>query len=301
MEPKTNYTVVGLIVLILIAGLIATGLWLSVGFNQKEYNSYEVYMREAISGLSNEAAVKYNGVQVGFVKNIALNKDDPQEVKLLLNIEEGTPITTSTTATLVAQGITGNTHVGLSASSSDLTLLKAIPPNPYPVIPSHPSLFKQLDSVLKDVADNINKVSVEVGHILDKENKEYIRKTLANLKTFTDVLSSDSSYIHSSIKNIDIFLSDGVKLLASLEKGIQSFNSMTNSMNKAGIQVTNTMESGKVALDKISYQALPPVVVLLRRLDLIASNLEKISAEMRQNPAIILRGTTSPKLGPGER
>lgn len=300
MEAKTSYTVVGLIVLILIAGLIATGLWLSVGFNQKGYNTYEVYMREAISGLNSEAPVKFNGVPVGFVKNIALNQEDPQEVKLLLSIEEGTPITISTTATLIAQGITGNTYVGLSASSSDLTPLKAISPNPYPVIPSHPSLFKQLDSVLKEVAENINKVSVEVGRVFDKENTLYIKKTLANMKTVTDVVASNGDHINQSLKNIDVFLAEGVKTLAGVQKGLEHFSSMTASINRAGKGVTTTMESGKVALDKISYQALPSALVLLKRLDRISANLEKMSIQMRQNPAILLHGTKPPKPGPGE-
>ncbi|MFW2561426.1 MCE family protein, partial [Legionella sp. S2E2] len=33
MEAKTNYTIVGLAVLILLGGLIEAGLWLSVGFD----------------------------------------------------------------------------------------------------------------------------------------------------------------------------------------------------------------------------------------------------------------------------
>ncbi len=41
-----------------------------------------------------------------------LSQEDPRRVEMLLNIEEGTPITVSTAATLISQGITGNTYVG---------------------------------------------------------------------------------------------------------------------------------------------------------------------------------------------
>ncbi|CEK11674.1 MlaD family protein [Legionella hackeliae] len=307
MEAKTNYTVVGIIVLILIAGLLASGLWLSVGFEQKKYQTFEVYMHEAVSGLSNEAVVKFNGVQVGFVKKIELNQQDPQQVKLLLSIEEGTPITTSTSATLISQGITGTTYVGLSASSSDLTPLRKTPNHRYPIIPSKPSLFHQLDSVLKEVSENVNKVSVEVSRIFDKENAEYIKRTLANFKTVTDVIAKDSEHIHQSLQSADIFLNNAAKVskefptvVADLKVGVQKFNTMANSVSHAGEEIADTMQAGKLAINKISQQAVPPAVVLLRRLDVIAANLEKISAQMRQNPSVLIRGTKPPKPGPGE-
>lgn len=307
MEAKTNYTVVGIIVLILIAGLLAAGLWLSVGFEQKQYHNYEVFMHEAVSGLTNEAAVKFNGVQVGFVKQIELSQKDPQQVKLLLSIEEGTPITTSTSATLISQGITGTTYVGLSASSSDLTPLRKAPNHRYPIIPSKPSLFHQLDSVLKEVSENVNKVSVEVSRIFDKENAEYIKKTLANFKTLTDVLAKDSEHIHQSLQSADVFLKNAAKVsrqfpavVADLKTGVRKFNTMADSVSEAGEEITSTMKASKLAINKISNQALPQTMVLLRRLEVIAANLEKVSAQMRQNPSVIIRGTKPPKPGPGE-
>jgi phospholipid/cholesterol/gamma-HCH transport system substrate-binding protein len=307
LEAKINYTVVGIIVLILIACLIATGLWLSVGFEQKKYNTYAVYMHEAVSGLNNEAAVKFNGVQVGFVRKIELNQNDPQQVKLLLNIEEGTPITTSTSATLISQGITGVTYVGLSANSSDLTPLQKLPGHPYPIIPSKPSLFHQLDSVLKEVSENVNKVSIEVNRIFDKENAAYIKKTLANFQEITDILAKNSQQIQQSLANANVFLKNTAQvskefpaIVTDLKVGVRKFNSMATSVTNAGDEIVETMQSGKLAIDKISQQAVPPAIALLRRLDIIAANLEKISAQMRQNPSVLIRGTKAPKSGPGE-
>lgn len=300
MEAKINYTLVGIMVLILIASLIAAGLWLSVGFEQKKYNSYEVYMHEAVSGLGNDAAVKFNGVQVGFVKKIELNHDDPQQVKLLLSIEEGTPITTHTSATLISQGITGTTYVGLSASSSDLTPLKKLPQQPFPIIPSKPSLFHQLDKVLKEVAENVNKVSVEISRILDKENAENIKRTLANFRTVTGTLAKDSKSIHESLQYANLFLHNTAKLSHKFPTLMAKFQKMTTSVSNAGNNISETMQSGKLAINKISQQAIPPAVILLRRLDTIANNLEKISSQMRQNPAVLIRGTTSRQPGPGE-
>jgi phospholipid/cholesterol/gamma-HCH transport system substrate-binding protein len=314
LEAKTNYTIVGLIVLILLGALIATALWLSVGFEQKKYHIYVVYMHEAVSGLSEQSPVKYNGVKVGFVSKIELNCQDPQQVKIFLNIEEGTPITTSTSATLISQGITGTTFVGLSASSSDLTPLQRKPNEPYPVITAKPSLFYQLDRVLKDVSVNVNKVSKQIGRIFDAENSANLKKSLANINNFTDVLSKNDKEINRSLQNIDAFLRQLPGLGQDLKTGMNQFNDMATSfsaagksvskmatsLSVAGKSVSGTMDKGKITLNKISEETIPSTDILLQRLNAIAVNLEKISSQMRQNPAVIIRGTTPPPLGPGE-
>jgi len=298
---------VGLAVVLLSAALIAGGLWLSVGFDQKKYTIYAVYMHEAVSGLSEDSAVKYNGVQVGSVLKIELSHIDPQLVKILLNIEDGTPVTTSTTATLISQGITGTTYVGLSTSSSDLTPLQKLPQEPYPIIPSKPSLFNQLDSVLKEVSENVNSVSLELKQVFDQENILNLKKSLANLQKFTDVIASNSKNIDQSLKNTDTLLKNIAKVsdelpeaMRELKNSAHKMGTMATNISQAGVSVTAAMDAGKITIDKISQQAIPPAVTLLRRLDTIAANLEKVSTQMRQNPSVVIRGNTPPAPGPGE-
>ncbi len=305
MDAKTNYTLVGLAVIVLATALIAACLWLSVGFGQKKYSVYAVYIHEAVSGLSEQSPVKFNGVQVGNVFKIKLSHNDPQEVMLLLNIEEGTPITTSTSATLISQGITGTSFVGLAASSSDLTPLKKIPNQPYPIIPTKPSLFHQLDAVVKDISENINNVSVHLKEIFDDENTLLLKKSLISIESFTKTIAQNSAVIDSSLHNSDVLL----KNMASVSKDLPgvirdlkfSMNKLTKQIGTAGDNVTEAMEAGKETFTKVSQQALPSAISLLNHLNAIAANLENVSTQLRQNPSVLIRGTTTPKPGPGEQ
>lgn len=307
MEEKTNYTIVGVIVLLLSVGLISAVLWLSVGFNQKEYHFYTVYLHESAAGLNEESPVKFNGVQVGFVKQIRLNKTDPRQVELTLSVEQGTPITTSTTATLISQGITGVAYVGLSAASSNLTPLRAMPGEPYPVIPAKPSLFGQLDAMLKEVSENVNKLSAQAEHIFNEENAKSIRHSLENLDKLSSVFANNANNINHSINSADVFLANMAKvsqqmpnIMSDLKAGVTHFNALTQDLSTAGKDISSTMVAGKHTLDKFSQQTIPPAVILLRRLNSIAANLEKVSSEMRQNPSVVVRGTAAPQPGPGE-
>ncbi len=286
MESKTNYTMVGLTVLILTAGLITAGLWLSIGFDRKVYNLYTVYMSESVSGLSEESPVRYNGVKVGMVRQVKLSRSDPQQVKIIIKVEQGTPITTSTRATLITQGITGTTYLGLSPESPTFLPLQKTPGEPYPVIPSKPSFFNQLEK-------NINEVSQAFKRVLSNENAQNLSRSLANLQRISGVIAQNN-------KNINRTLNDLPKVVGELKAGIHQFTIMTRDMSAAGKQTTATMQAGKTSMDKLSQQTIPPAILLLRRLDLIAANLEKVTAQMRQNPAVIIRGNTPPKPGPGE-
>lgn len=272
LESKTNYTVVGLLVVLLTVGIIGASVWLSTGFDPKKYDTYIVYMHEAVSGLSEDAAVKFNGVKVGYVKNIHLNRSNPQQVRLTLYIQHDVPITTSTSATLVSQGITGTTYVGLSASSSDLQPLLPKNNEPYPVIPSKASLFNQLDNALKGVSENINEVTIDVKRLFDKENAANLKKILLNLRNFSTMLEESAPQAQLILTN---------------------FSKASEKLPDISIQFHSTMT-------EITQKTLPSLNLLLVRLNQVALNLEKTSRDVKSNPSVIIRGTTPPKSGPGE-
>ncbi len=182
MESRVNYGLVGLFVILLGIAAIIFPLWLSAGLNHVSYNYYTVYMNEAVDGLSPNAPVKYNGVSVGNVTDIELNLKNTQQVKLLLKIEDGTPITTNTTATLRSQGVTGVAYVGLNGGS----LINAAPltvpvGEKYPVIPSTPSTFVRIDMAVTRLLDNMDKLSNQLSAILSSQNQQLLTQTLRNL------------------------------------------------------------------------------------------------------------------------
>lgn len=279
MEPKTGYSVVGFVVIGLVAGLIIVSLWLSVGFDQKKYKIYATYFRESVGGITEESPVKFNGVKVGSVLKIQLSPSDPQQVMILLSIENDTPITTSTVASIVSQGITGVSYLGLSANSADLTLLKTLPGEPYPIIPTKSSLFNQLDRVVREVSDKLNITADRLNSLLNDENRRNIRKTLKNISISTQQLPK-------AVKDFNL--------------AMNKLGKMAGDVSEAGKKFGDTMDTGKAAIKTITQQTLPPANLLLKRLNEIAANLQSVSSSLRQNPSVLIRGSTPPKSGPGE-
>jgi phospholipid/cholesterol/gamma-HCH transport system substrate-binding protein len=223
MESNVNYTVVGAFVLVLISAIVVATLWLSAGFNSITYTPYRVYMNESVTGLSVGAPVKYNGVEVGNVKNIDLNARNPQQVILLLNIKSGTPITQDTTATLDSQGITGIAYLALRSKGTNTQPLQTLPGQPYPVIKTVPSIFVRLDTALSQLTTNFNQVSNNIAAVLNSENQQAFKNTLNNLNKFTGTLATDSQQLHG--------------ILQSSQTAISNLNNATNNISELSIEI----------------------------------------------------------------
>lgn len=181
MEPKVNYMVVGLFVVVLTTALVAGLIWFTAA-EHKPHRTYLVYMNEAATGLAIAATVKFNGVDVGYVKDIRLNPANPQQVILELSIETDAPINQSTTATLMMQGITGVSYVGLSAKAAFASPIAIKPGEHYPEIPYTPSLLVQLNNVLSDIGAGMKGLREAFEGLLNEKNRKNIAKSLGKYR-----------------------------------------------------------------------------------------------------------------------
>lgn len=286
MDTKAHYTIVGFIVVLLLAGLIGAIIWMSIGLNRPTYNTFLIYMNVSVVGLNNEAPVKFNGVEVGYVKKMELNPKNPQEVIVDLQIKAGTPITTSTVATLAPQGITGMAYIGLSAKTPNAPLIKVSEEPPFPVIPTEPSLFVQLSSLFKDTSADISQMSNSVQNVLDAQNAANFKQILINLNTITQNIANNTASINETLKNTTV-------ILKNTAAASQQFPMMTQSMKES-------VENLNEATDLVK-QAMIPAVQLLNHLNTISGNVELFSNDIKQNPAVLLRGKANNNLGPGEK
>lgn len=93
-------------------------MWLAKSDYRGAYDRYYVFTKESVSGLSVNSTVKYQGVDVGRIKEIILNPDDPEEVRITLDILRDTPVKTDTVAILVTQGLTGLATLNLTGEAA---------------------------------------------------------------------------------------------------------------------------------------------------------------------------------------
>lgn len=124
MEKNANYALVGLSTLILTIALAVFVVWLARLRINAEYDLYDIVFQGPVRGLTEGGEVHFNGIKVGEVTKIALDKTNPNNVIARAQITEDVPIRIDSYATLEPQGITGLNYVQITAGTATQQLLK---------------------------------------------------------------------------------------------------------------------------------------------------------------------------------
>lgn len=263
MDNKVSYTLVGLFVIILSIALVVSILWLSVGGETKNYHTYQVYIPESVSGLNLKAAVKYRGVEVGYVRDIALVAERPNEVQVLLDITGDVRLKQDTLATLSVQGLTGLAHIELTGSSRDAPFLLPKPGQKYREIKTKPSLLVRLDTAVSTLLENLNNVSKTTDIFLNDIDPDITTNLLANIGSLSramNVLLSEKN--HSAITNIlhnfEIMSNTLVASSSSVEVAMSNVVQTTENLNKITQRANSLLiqlENSLVAIENTSNAA----------------------------------------------
>ena len=308
METKVNYTFVGLFVLLLSAAMIAGVLWLSAG-NQysKVFDTYVAYMHESVSGLNMNAPVKYRGVNVGKVQQISLDKSNPEQVRLEISIERGTPITVDTIAVLKSQGLTGIAYVELSGGSASSPLLKPTKDIPYPVIQTGLSLLGRLDIGMSGLLVNLNKTSENLNQLLDDENRIALKQTMAHVAAITGSLAARKTDIDKTVTNASLTMENMSKISSQLPGLIERMGHSTEALEKmakdtsrASISVSKAFNGAGPGAVRFAEEGLPELERLIVEMRELSASLQQITRQVEQNPNILLLGKEARPRGPGE-
>lgn len=307
MTGKTNYVLVGLFVLALTLTLIAGVLWLGSGGPGRVYDEYLVYMQESVSGLSRDNAVKYHGVDVGRVREIGLDPQRAEEVRLLLEIDRGTPIREDTVATLETQGLTGLAYINLSGGRAASPALKARPGEQYPVIESRPSTWGRLDRAVEELATNLIGVSKRFELLLSDENQRHISRSLAHLDDLSSALAERSGDMASALDDLTNTLrhtrdaSTGLSdLVTKLQSAASALERMADEIRDTGVSVRRVVRARDRDLQRFTGEALPEAAVMINEARRAAQNLRRFSEQLERDPSVLLRGGPPRAPGPGE-
>lgn len=308
MEAKVNFAVVGAFVLVLGTALVGGVLWLTSGkYYGKSYTTYVTYMTESVAGLNLNAPVKYRGVDVGFVRRIALNPQNVEEVELTLSIVRNTPVKEDTVAILQTQGLTGIAYVELTAGRKDSPLLAARPGEEFPVIKAGPSLLTRLDSAVTVLVAKLTRAADNFNALVNEDNRAAIAKTLADLQVVSRTLAARAPTIDAGLANAARTMENAAELTAELprlvqriERSAEGFDRMTDAVARAGAGATLTLDGTRSDIQQFTREGLPEVRQLVGELRELTGTLRRVGSDLERNPSMVLYGRGPAKRGPGE-
>ena len=323
MDDKVNYAFVGAFVLALGAALTAGVLWLAAGLGGKrQFDVYESVFAESVAGLNIDAPVKYLGVDVGKVRQIAIDPRNPNQVRLRLLIERGTPVKRDTEAVLKTQGLTGIAYIELDGGSPDAPALVAQEEGGLPLIHSKPSLAMRMESEIGGVLSNLNRLAGNLNALLDGKNREALAQTLADARTLMQTLARQRGAIGAGLADAARAAAGAASAAAQLaptlgriDASAQALQGMAENVDRAATDVTRAADTITRAADAATRgvdaatgavrhfdrETLVETQHLLAELNALTAALRRTVEHLRQQPSGLLLGSPTTPPGPGER
>jgi len=250
METRANHIWVGIVTLLLLAGLAALLIWLA-RLSQHEQNEYDIFFKQSVDGVAKGSEVSYSGVPAGQVKDISLWDKDPSFVRVRIKVDQKVPILQGTTASLQGS-FTGVSTIQLSGAVKGAPLITEPGPAGVPVIPTKRSGLGELLSNAPLLLERLATLSERLTLVLSDQNQKAFANILAHTDTLTGNLAAASPEVKQSLAELQITLKQATTTLQSVDKLAGSADSMINDQsNGVGVQLRQTLASVKAAADQL--------------------------------------------------
>ncbi|HEY2662628.1 MAG TPA: MlaD family protein [Caulobacteraceae bacterium] len=300
MERNANYALVGIASILLFLGMVVFAFWLARFQFTKEYDLYDINFVGPVRGISEGGEVHFNGIKVGEVSKIALDKVNPANVVATVRVTSDVPIRTDSYATLEPQGITGVNYIQITAGTASKPLLKTtVPKGTKPVIASKSSALSDLlqgsGTVLAATVDALNRIN----RILSDDNIKSLTASMHNVQAVTDELRQRKAVIEdadNAVKSIDQaaqslkqVADSGQQMLGGDGKrALHDVADAADEIKATSIQAHQMITKLQGPTGDFATTGLPQLTQAAASLQQTAESLNRLVNEIEQNPQALV-------------
>jgi phospholipid/cholesterol/gamma-HCH transport system substrate-binding protein len=301
METRASYVTVGAFVMICLLGLIVASIWLTGAQYREEYIYFRTYFNGPVTGLGRGTAVRYNGIDVGNVTELAFDPADPKRVIVTLQTQPTLKLHVDSIASIEQQGLTGGNYVEIEGGTANSPLLTVKAGESYPVIQSKPSTLQELAQTGPQLVERFNRVGERVSDLLNDDNRKSIAEMLASLRDTTALVKAHSADLDATLANLKTASGAINKTLASTDKTLEAAGTALTAASHAigtldtalGSADTTAKKFGKLSDDAdkvITGEAVAQVTQLLAQARQLITSLNRIASDIEREPTKLLYG-----------
>jgi phospholipid/cholesterol/gamma-HCH transport system substrate-binding protein len=308
MENKAHAMAAGIFVALLTALVLGLAAWLTRDTGVRD--PYEISTKETVTGLQEQAPVRFRGVDVGKVKRIGFDPKVMGNVLIRLEIDRDTPLTKETFATLSYQGVTGLAFVQLSDEGRPAPRLAPNDEVP-PRIPLRPGLLARLEERGEDILEKVQQVTTRVNTLLGEPNQKRVTAALENLSRAADNTQQLAANINATVKGkLDPALDQATITLRGAQHTIDQvgvaaaqFGQTAQRINASGGPIDRISEGTDAlahAAETFSATTLPRINQATDQTTRTVRSLDRAVNDFTENPQMLIYGEGKPQPGPGE-
>lgn len=309
MENKSHAMAAGSFVLALLVLLGALALWLTR--DRHDYTLYEMSTGDTISGLQNQATVRYKGVAVGKVTEITFDQAQQGNVLIRIAVNSKAPVSPTTTFGMLGyQGVTGIAHIQLDDVTEPMA---ALPEGPGGI----PRLLMKSSplSVLADqgmtILSKVDEATRRINQLLGDDNQERFSSLLLNLSDAASNVSGVTRSMHTALQQeLPGMTQDARRALQAMEKAGQEAGALAQEVRRmtttvqgpdgALARITEGSQAMARAAERLDRATLPGISQAASDVSSAARRLGSAAAGIGDNPQSLLYGVDAGQPGPGE-
>lgn len=220
METRANYVAIGVFVLIVFAGALASLWWLYRSSQSGATETVRIIFPEPVTGLSPGGSVLFNGIRVGEVVSLEFPPEGGDNVIAITRLNPSAPIKVDTLAKLSFQGLTGVAYISLTGGSKNAPSLfaAAADSDGPPTIEAETSAFTNVLDSAQSVLARMNTTLDEVNTLI-RDNRSDVDAVVGNVRTLTQSLADVAPRISglvTDVANAGGAIADAVPQIASV-------------------------------------------------------------------------------------
>ena len=300
MERNAHYALVGLVSLVLVASLAVFIVWLARLQVANGYDIYDVDFKGPVRGLSAGGEVYFNGIKVGQVTKLSLDRNDPNRVMARIKVSDDAPIREDSVAYLEPLGITGVNYIQIGAGTLSKPLLKEVAPaGRVPVIRTQRGAMENLleggGTVLSRAVDALDRVN----KLLSDKNIDSFSATLTNIQAVTEEVRNQKQLLvdlDQTIKSADNTAKRFSALADSANDTLNGDGKKTiKSLADAAEELKGTAQESRALVEKLqgptsefAATGLPQMTRAVVTLQTAAESLDRLVGEVERDPAAVI-------------
>ncbi len=319
MNNRVNYTLVGSVVLLLLTTLIVFLYWMLKPTQKEVMIPYYIYFTESVSGLNINSAVKFRGISVGKVKQMRINPKNSEEIEILIQLREGTPIKVDTVATLKSQGITGLSYIDLSKGGKNSPLLTPRRNGAIAIIKSDKSLFERIENSVDSIGTRLSKTLYQTEKLLGDKNQQELSeilirtstvlaqveralddKTVDNVQQILESSANITRRIDGMMANVEALIDTGTQLEASISHSITSVAESFDDMARSLESFRRKNDAGDYSVKDAMQKPMQQFDIAMLEMERLMMKLGALIEKIQRSPSDLLFLKEEPQKGPGE-
>ena len=311
MEPKARYTLVGTVVLMLVAALIASIVWLTATRGKTELVPYKVYFtRQSLEGLEVRSDVRMRGIRVGFVRGFRFSNERRGAVEVSFALDAGTPVLQSTRAVVDRNFITGLATIRLANLSDNSPALQVPDNGDSAVVEEGSSTMQQFSDTVNQLAQRADETLRRINATLSDHNVAALSETLDQIRDTTRGTAAVVSRLDKTLVSIgstaDTMRRSVDSVGVDAHRLSERYDTLGAEATASAREVTQTARQLRGDLSQLAQRAESLVNVSDAELRFTVQELrtasEAVSVAARRlgDPRAALFGPNDASLGPGE-